>query len=171
MATFYIVFIVSIGLFVVAFLYETWLSLRRLARPQSGREGYVSATWEVTHTLLVFALITLLMTFTQDLVNLASSIFWPAFIAAIALGLRAVVYLYIWYVRRSAVRRNWVDWIFAVSHLVAAVFLVLTAAKALWFISRYHPVANTQFLPIFIPGLVLTAAVCIIPAIVLYRTK
>ena len=171
MAAFYTVFLVSIVLFLAAFLYETWLSFRRLAKPKTGREGYVSATWEVTHTLLVFALITLLMTFTQDLVNLASSIFWPAFLAAIALGLRAVVYLYIFYVRRSAVHRNLVDWIFALSHLVAAVFLVLTAAKALWFIGQYHPVANTQFLPVFIPGLILTMAVCIIPAIVLYRTK
>lgn len=171
MLTFYIVFLVPLLIFVVAFLYETWLSFRRLRDAKAGRLGYVTATWEVTHTLLVFSVITLLMTFTQDLVHLADTLFWPTFVAAIALGLRAVAYLYIFYVRQTTRRANWIDWGFALTHVVAAVFLVLTVAKALWFILQNNPVANTQFFPIFIPGLILVLAVCIVPIITLYRTK
>ena len=50
---------VPIVLFVVAFLYETWLSFRRLrpAAARKQRSGYVDATWEITHTLLVFAVV------------------------------------------------------------------------------------------------------------------
>jgi hypothetical protein len=171
MLTFYVVFLVPLLIFVVAFLYETWLSFKRLNNPKNGRAGYVTATWEVTHTLLVFSLIMLLMTFTQDLVRLADALFWPAFIAAGALGLRAVGYLYIFYVRSATKHANWIDWSFAVTHVVAAAFLVLTVVKALWFIWQNDPVANTQFFPAFIPGLILVLAVCIVPIATLYRTK
>ncbi len=171
MLTFYLVFLIPLLIFVVAFLYETWLSFKRLKDPRKGRAGYVTATWEVTHTLLVFSVVTLLMTFTQDLVRLASALFWPTFIAAIALGLRAVAYLYIFYVRSGTKRANWIDWGFALTHVVAAVFLVLTVVKALWFIVQHNPTANTQFFPIFVPGLILVLAVCIVPIATLYRTK
>lgn len=171
MFTFYVVFLIPVIVYVLAFLYETWLSFRRLKDPRAGRSSYVTATWEVTHTLLVFAVVTLLMTFTQDLVRLASALFWPTFIAAIALGLRAVGYLYIFYVRPKVGKASWIDWGFALTHVVAALFLVVTVAKALWFITREHPIANTQFFPIFIPGLLLVLAVCSIPIAILYRTK
>lgn len=171
MLTFYIVFLVPLLIFVTAFLYETWLSFKRLKNPQKGRTGYVTATWEVTHTLLVFSVVTLVMTFTQDLVRLASVLFWPVFIAAVALGLRAVAYLYIFYVRTTTKRANWIDWGFALTHVVAALFLVLAVVKGLWFIWQNNPVANTQFFPVFIPGLLLVLAVCIVPLVTLYRTK
>ncbi len=171
MFTFYLVFLLPVLVYMVAFLYETWLSFKRLKNPKAGRASYVTATWEVTHTLLVFAVVTLLMTFTQDLVRLASTLFWPTFIAAIALGLRAIGYLYIFYVRPRMSQANWVDWSFALTHVVAALFLAVTVVKALWFIGQQHPIANTQFFPIFIPGLLLVLAVCIVPIAVLYRTK
>ncbi len=171
MFTFYLVFLLPVFVYVMAFLYETWLSFRRLKDPGAGRASYVTATWEVTHTLLVFAVVTLLMTFTQDLVRLASTLFWPTFIAVIALGLRAVGYLYIFYVRPKVSRASWIDWGFALTHVVAALFLVVTVVKALWFIAQQHPIANTQFFPIFIPGVILVFAVCAIPIITLYRTK
>ncbi|MCA9327042.1 hypothetical protein KDA14_00775 [Candidatus Saccharibacteria bacterium] len=171
MLTFYIVFLTPVLLFVLAFLYETWLSFARLKNPSSGKGGYVNATWEVTHTLLVFSVVMLLMTFTQDLVRLADVLFWPTFIAAIALGLRAVAYIYIFYVRHNVKRAGIVDWFFALTHVVAAALLVTVVIKALWFIWQNNPTANTQFFPIFIPGLILVLLVCIAPIMSLYRAK
>lgn len=171
MTTFYIIFLVPVLLFVAAFLYETWLSFVRLNNPRKGRAGYVGATWEVTHTLLVFSVVMLIMTFTQDLVNLADKLFWTTFIAAIALGLRAVLYLYIFYGRANQTKINWLDWLFAFLHVIAAGFLVVTVVNALLYIWQENPVANTQFFPVFIPGLALVIAVCIIPMISLYKTK
>lgn len=171
MTTFYIVFLVPLILYVCAFLYETWLSFARLRSGNKGRGSYVAATWEITHTLLVFVVVTLMMTFTRDIVDLGNAIFWPTFIAAIALGLRAIAYLYIFYIRPTGKGTGWTDWGFALSHLVAAVFLVIAMAKALWFIWQNNPTPNTEFYPVFIPGLILVVAICALPMIVLYRSK
>lgn len=168
---FYVLFLVPLVLFVSAFLYETWLSFARLKDPKKGRASYVSATWETTHTLLVFTVVMLLMTFTQVLDDLAAAIFWPTFIAAVFLGLRAVAYIYIFYVRKETKRVNWIDWFFAFTHVGAAVFLVITVLKALWFILQENPPANTQFFPLFIPGLMLVLILTALPLLSIYRTK
>lgn len=168
---FYILFLVPLVLFVSAFLYETWLSFVRLKNPAKGRAGYVTATWETTHTLLVFTVVMLLMTFTQALDQLAAAIFWPTFIAAVFLGLRAVAYIYIFYVRKETKRTNWIDWFFAFTHVGAALFLVLTVIKALLFIWQENPAANTQFFPVFIPGLILVLAITALPLLSIYRTR
>lgn len=169
---FYILFLVPLLLFVSAFLYETWLSMVRLRNPKKGRAGYVTATWEVTHTLLVFTVVMLLMTFTQALDKLAADIFWPTFIAAVFLGLRAVAYIYIFYVRKKQpVKGNLIDWSFMFTHVFAALFLVVTVLKALWFIIQQNPPANTQFFPLFVPGLILVLALCALPLLSIYRVK
>lgn len=167
-----ILFIVPVLLFVVAFLFETYLSFRRILQPRKAdRSGYVSATWEVTHTLLVFAVVMLVMLFTKTVDALAAAIFTSTFLAASALAVRSASYTYIFYVRTSASKLSWIDWVFALSHVVAAPFLVVTVVKALWYLYKENPPVNTQFLPFFIPGLVLVLAVCAIPLLMLYTTK
>lgn len=164
-----ILFLIPTLLFVIAFLYETYLSIRRLfGKP--GRSNYLSATWEVSHTLLVFAVVMLIMLFTQVLDDLASAIFMSTFLAAAALAIRAACYLYIFYVRRVS-KITLVDWVFAFSHLAAAVLLVITVLQALWFLYTTNPPVNSQFLPYFLPGLALVLLVCALPVVVLYRTK
>lgn len=164
-------FVIPTLIFVVAFLYETFLAFRRVLRPVAdARRGYITATWEVTHTLLVFAVIMLVMLFTQALDRLADALFLSTFLAATALGVRAAAYLYIFYVRRTNALQ-WVDWLFALSHLVAAFFLVVTVVKALWFVYSERPPVNEQFIPFFIPGLVVVLALCSVPALVLYRAR
>lgn len=165
-----LLFLVPTLLFVVAFLYETFLSFKRLQNPRAGKSGYVHATWEVTNTLLVFAVVMLIMLFTKSIVGLASAIFISTFLAACALVVRAIAYTYIFYVRRST-KTSWIDWVFALSHVVAALCLVVTVLKALWFIYIENPPVNSQFLPYYLPGLVLVLAICIVPMIALYRAK
>ena len=137
---FYILFLVPLLIFVSAFLYETWLSFVRLRNPAKGRSSYVTATWETTHTLLVFTVVMLLMTFTQALDQLAAAIFWPTFIAAVFLGLRAVAYIYIFYVRKTTAKANWIDWFFAFTHIGAALFSSNHRIKS---IVVYHPRKST----------------------------
>lgn len=165
-----ILFLVPTALFVVAFLYETYLSFIRLKQPKASKEAYVSATWEVTHTLLVFAVVMLLMLFTKSIDGLASAIFISTFLAALALVTRSICYLQIFYVRKTQ-KINWVDWIFAFSHVVAALFLVVTVLKALIFLYQNKPDVNEQFIPFFIPGLILVLGICIVPMLMLYRTR
>lgn len=170
MITALMLIVVPTLLFVLAFLYETYLSFRRLKQPKAGRESYVSATWEITHTLLIFAVVMLVMLFTKNLDGLASTIFMSTFLAAAALIIRSITYIYIFYSGRKN-KINWIDWIFAASHVFAALFLVITVAKALWYLFQNNPPVNSQFFPYFLPGLVVILAVCLVPVLFLYRTK
>lgn len=163
-------FAVPTLLFVLAFLYETFVSFRRLRQPKRGRASYLSATWEVTHTLLVFAIVMLVMMFTKSIDQLSSAIFTAVFVAATALGIRAVLYIYIFYARRAQ-KITWVDWIFAFSHVAAAMALVVVVVQALWFVYQNNPPVNSQFLPFFLPGLALVVAICILPMLFLYKTR
>lgn len=170
MITALVLFLIPTLVFVIAFLYETYLSFLRLKKPMAGKSGYLSATWEVTHTLLVFAVVMLIMMFTKSLDDLAAAIFTSTLWAALALAVRAIFYIYIFSARSSA-KTSWVDWGFALSHVVAALLLVITVLKAVIYVVSERPEANTQFVPFFIPGLVLVLGVCAIPILTLYRVK
>lgn len=163
-------FLIPTLLFVIGFLYETYLSFVRLKNPKAGKSGYLSATWEVTHTLLVFAVVMLLMMYTQVIDEISTAIFTATFIAAVALGLRAFFYIYIFYVRTST-KTSWIDWAFAFTHVVAALFLVIVVLQSVWYVVRNNPPVNSQFLPYFIPGLLVVLVLCIIPIVTLYKTK
>lgn len=165
-----ILFLIPTLLFVLAFLYETYLSFRRLQNPKAGKSGYLSATWEVTHTLLVFAVVMLIMMYTQAIEGLSSAIFTATFLAAVALGLRAFFYIYIFYVR-TGTKTTWIDWAFALTHVVAALLLVVVVLQAVWYVVKNNPPVNSQFLPYFIPGLVVVLLLCIVPILTLYKTK
>lgn len=165
-----ILFLIPTLLFVVAFLYETYLSFKRLKNPKAGKSGYVAATWEVTHTLLVAAVVMLVMMFTTAIEGLANAIFVATFAAAIVLGVRAVLYIYIFYVRKTN-KTSWIDWTFAVSHILAAVLLVVVVLQSLLFLYQNKPTPNNEFLPFFIPGIIFVIALCIVPIFTLYKTK
>jgi len=165
----YIMFLTPVLLFVLAFLYETYMSFARLYKKKV-RSGYLKSTWEFTHTLLVFAVVMIIMLCTQVLDKLADALFLSTFLAAVALGVRAALYIYIFYVQRKPTR-SVVDWVFAWSHVIAALLLVVTVIKAVWFLYKNNPPLNTQFLPYFLPGLVLVLGVTILPILAIYRTK
>lgn len=170
MISVYLLIYIPILLFVLAFLMETWLSLVRLKNPKSSRGSYVEATWEVTNTLLVFGVVMLVMLFTKSIELIADKIFVSTLLAGGALLIRAVCYVYIFYVR-SPQKTDWVDWLFALSHVAAAGFLVITVIQATWLLIQEQPEANLQFLPYFWPGLILVLTVCALPMLKLYRTK
>lgn len=163
----YLLIYVPILLFVLAFLYETYLSFARLFNKTKGRKGYVEATWEVTHTLLVFGVVMMLMLFTGVIDKISDAIFVPTFLAAVALGLRGICYIYLFYISESK-KRTWVDWLFAISHVVAALLLVVVVALFTWFLYSTNPAANTQFVAPFTIGLVFLLAVIGLPLTYLY---
>ncbi|MDQ5982680.1 MAG: hypothetical protein QG549_677 [Patescibacteria group bacterium] len=158
---------VPILLFVLAFLYETYLSFARLFNKKKGRGGYVEVTWEVTHTLLVFGVVMMLMLYTGVIDKISDVIFLPAFLAAVALGVRGICYIYVFYISNEK-RRTWVDWLFAISHVVAALLLVVVVGLYTWFLYTTQPVANTQFVAPFTVGLIVILAVTALPLSYLY---
>ncbi len=166
----YLLIYLPILLFVLAFLYETYLSIARLANPNLPTRGYVDATWEVTNTLLVFGVVMLIMLFTQSLDVIASTIFMSTLLAGAALLVRAICYIYIFYIRTTN-KIGFVDWLFVFSHLFAAVMLVITVIRATILLFTKHPTANLQFIPYFIPGLLFVLAICALPMLRLYKTR
>jgi cytochrome bd-type quinol oxidase subunit 2 len=167
----YALIYLPIVLFVAAFLYETFLSFMRIKYPKKNIYTYVDATWEITNTLLVFGVVMLIMLFTQSLDVLAPMIFLSTLLAGLALIIRAACYIYIFYVKNDPRSIGVVDWLFALSHVVAALLLVVTVIQATLFLFTKHPVANDQFVPYFIPGLVVVMGLCIVPIARLYRTR
>lgn len=167
MITALLLFLVPTLLFVLAFLAETYFSFKRINSPKDAKDSYVAATWEVTHTLLVFAVVMLFMMFTSVIDKLAALLFVSAFVALLALTLRAVLYIYIFYGRKKR-RSVALDWLFALTHVFAALSLVVVVLQAVDFILRTKPAVNTQFFPYVIPGLLGIIALCIIPFTFLY---
>lgn len=168
MIAIYALIYVPILLFVLGFLYETYLSFKRLN--SKSNHAYVDATWEVTHTLLVFGLVMLLMLYTQAIDKLSDVLFLPAFLAAIALGVRGASYIYIFYVKKSK-NISLVDHVFAWSHIAAALLLVFAVVRFSWYLFTENPPVNDQFVAPFLVGLVFIFGLCALPLLKLYSSK
>jgi cytochrome bd-type quinol oxidase subunit 2 len=166
----YLLIYVPILLFVSGFLYETYLSFARIAKKGKGRKTYLSTTWEVTHTLLIFGVVMMLMLFTKHIDVIANAIFIPTFIAMTALFVRGLCYVYIFYISKHT-KTGIADWIFAFSHVVAALFLVIVVALFTYTLATHTFVANTQFIPPFLVGLGGILLVCAAPLAALYLQK
>lgn len=159
-------------LFLAAFAVEAYMSFRRLRviKPDS---PYMLHTWETSHTFLVVSVACFVAFFSNNLRELADAAFYGLFLAALFAGVRAVTYLYIFYIRDPAKRttRNVVDWVYAVCHLgmAAGVVLLLVQLLPVLFDTDLDP--NTQFLPWMWPGLILVLVICLMPLLSLYRGK
>ncbi len=167
----YVLIYLPIALFVLAFLYETYLSFARLRSTKAGRAGYVDTTWETTHTLLVFGVVMMLMLHTQTIDALSSAIFTATFWAAVALGVRGAAYIYIFYIRDEKAKTNWVDGVFALTHIVSAALLVTVVLQATLYFIAEHPPVNTHFIPAFLPGLALVLIIGALPLARIYLGK
>lgn len=166
----YLLIYVPILLFVAGFLYETYLSFARIAKKGKGRKAYLSTTWEVTHTLLIFGVVMMLMLFTKHIDTIANAIFIPTFIAMTALFLRGLCYIYIFHITKRT-KIGITDWIFALSHVVAALFLVVVVLLFTYTLATNTFTANTQFVPPFLVGLGGILLVCAAPLGALYLQK
>lgn len=164
-----VLFLIPTLIYLVFFLFETYLSVKRLFSKDS-RTYYVQITWEVTHTFLVIGLVMLFIFYSRSLNVLAGYIFIYAFMAGLFLLIRGILYSYIFYVHKKT-NINILDYLFSLMHILAAFFLVILIVRVIDFVNKYHPVANTQFIPYFIPGLVLTTALIIVPLLMIYKIK
>lgn len=164
-----ILFLIPISIYVVLFIYETYLAYKKAVRKDHKR-NYVEVTWEMTHTLLIIGLILLFVIYSSSLNSIATAIFAPAFLAGLFLFIRGTLYSYIFYVSKKAYSKI-VDWTFFLVHVISLVFLALVAVDVINFVINNHPVANNNFMPYFIPGEIITLALILGPMYYLYRIK
>ena len=170
MLTVYLLIYIPILLFVVAFLVETYFSIARLFNKKLAGSGYVDATWEVTNTLLIFGVVMLMMLFTSSIDQISKAIFVPTMLAGLFLIARAACYIYIFYIKTSR-KIGAVDWVFAATHVLAALCLVVTVLQATILLVTKQPAANQQFVPYFLPGLAFVLAICSLPLVTLYSKR
>lgn len=164
--------LVPLLLFVLGFATEAFISFRRLRNPKKVGP-YMDATWEVTHTFLVVAVAMFVSLFSNNLRDIADAVFVGIFTAAAFVGVRGLLYVYLFYVRAPRDRAvvSWLDWVFACSHLgiLLGVGILLVQLVPKLFSINLEP--NTTFYPMMWPGLLLVLALCVPPIVSLYRTK
>ena len=157
---------VPLALYGLAFSYETYVAFRRL-----GNHGpYVNVTWEITHTLLVLALTNFTWLWSDAMVAVGQAAYWGLIIATAAFVLRAILYLYLFYVSPK-VAHAVADWLFAVCHLVmlSGLAYAVVAAKRVLMTQNYA--VNEQLIPYMLPALVAVVVICAVPVWQSYRRR
>lgn len=168
----YVFVLVPLVLYLIAIIYETFYSFKRLTHVKIGGD-YLSATWEITHTLLILAVVYFITMFSLSLRLVASAVFISLFVVIFTFIIRGILYMYIFYIRTplQQKKRNWVDWLFALTNVViiaALGVMIIEAVSSLW---GKQIITNSDFIIWMLPGLVLVLAFCSIPVYQLYKTK
>jgi len=160
------IIILPLVLYLGLFGIEVTWSVRRLFRPLSSR--YFDATWEITHTLLIFAVNAFLWLYSTIVVTVAYEVAPFLLCAVVAFMLRTVFYLTEQYVKAQQKRIMEIG--FAISSVVALIFVVAVVGVAVATIGNDLPQPNTHVLPYVWPGLIFSIACCALPVWRLYRT-
>lgn len=170
----YLIILTPLIAYLAAFSYETVLSCARLSRSyqRSHRyQGYAHATWEITHTLLIFSFTGFFVLFSPLAEQLSERAYVPLFLAGALFAIRGVIYLYMFYVVDDKKTRPFWDWLFALSHvslLAALVWAVFTVVKL---VIDVPTTPLVELLPIVAPPIVLVLIISAIPLLRLYFTS
>lgn len=160
--------------YVPLFLYETYMSFNRLKAPAKKHGGYLNVTWEVTHTLLIIGVNYFIWLYADIISEVGKAVYWGLIVAGAGFIVRAIYYLYLFYVLEPAKRKRTPmvsDYIFALSHVVTLFGLVYTIVRTLIVLFTNDFSVNTQFVPYLWPGLILTFGLCALPMVSVYKTK
>lgn len=148
---------------VAAFGYETWLAL---GRSESGDfhkgEAYMHASWEITHTLLVYAFTVFLISHADALSVLDRTLFLPVSAFMITLMVRGCLYMYLFYGEHIKHQQLWHN-VFAITYVVSMVTIIAGAVGVLLTLVTFRVTPNTDHLPLITAGFFLTSFVCVLP--------
>jgi len=172
-ALLYSLILIPLLFYVVVFGFETIASIKRVLNGSFNREtAFVHATWEVTHTILVYAVVMFIISHADLLPLIATTIFLPVVILMMALILRGTLYIYLYYgnTKISKISKIWHS-LFALTYVVnLSAALWLTIAVTYEIITR-HFTPSTDNVGLIAFGLVPVAIFCAVPLLILYRTK
>lgn len=163
--------IVPLLVYIPMFFVETYISLRRIGKPLDKGGEYLHATWEVTHTFLILTVNYFMWLYSSAIVDVGKAIFIPLMVLGAAFIIRAILYTYLFYIKKSVKPKVLIDWLFALCHLImlVAVAWVAIGAIQVLFAGSYEP--NHILLPLLYPGLVLMIPLVALPLYFLYKTK
>ncbi|MEP7205235.1 MAG: hypothetical protein ABI716_03525 [Candidatus Saccharibacteria bacterium] len=172
-ALLYCLILAPLLFYVSVFGFETFLSVKRVFSGSFDQgTAFVHATWEITHTILIYAVVMFMVSHAELLPIIATTIFLPVVILMIALISRGTLYLYLFYgeVHVSSIGRLW-HGLFSLTHLInLAAALWLTIAVSYEIITR-HFIPSTDDIGLVASGLIPVALLCAVPLYHLYRTN
>lgn len=163
--------LIPIMAYLPMFLYELYIAFRRIGKPMDKGGEYLHATWEVTHTFLVLSLNYFMWLYSSAIVEVSKAVFLPLLLFGVMFIVRAVLYLYLFYIKTSKRANLLLDWTFAICHVVmfASVAYVGVVTTQILLGGDFEP--NHILLPLIIPGLFLMIPLIAVPLYFLYQTK
>lgn len=163
--------IIPLIIYIPMFLVEVFIAFRRIGKPLDKGGEYLHATWEVTHTLLILSLNYFMWLYSSAVVDVAQVVFVPLIIFGGVFIVRAILYTYLFYIKSIKKPSLFMDWLFAICHIVMLVSIVLVTigAASILFAGNYEP--NHILLPLLYPGLFLMIPLIALPIYFLYSTR
>ncbi len=170
-ALLYALILIPVVCWLTAFGYETWIALGRAdSADYSLGVPYVHASWEITHTLLVYAFTIFIISHADALPLLDRTLFLPVCVFMVSLIVRGCLYLYLFYGDIKHPKMIWHN-LFAISHIIMLVAIILGALGTFFTLRLYSFSPNTDNLVIVAIGFVLTSALCFLPIYTAYQHK
>lgn len=153
------------------FLVEVYIAFRRIGKPLDKGGEYLHATWEVTHTFLILGVNYFMWLYSSAVVDVARAVFLPLISFGAVFIIRAVLYIYLFYVKKSNKPNIVVDWLFAVCHVAMIACIAIVALETLRILLSGNYESNAILLPLLYPGLFLMVPLTIVPLYFLYKTR
>lgn len=163
--------VIPILAYIPMFLVEAYISLRRIGKPLDKGGEYLHATWESTHTLLILGINYFMWLYSSAIVDVANSVFIPLISFGAAFIIRAILYLYLFYIKKPTKPYLLVDWIFAICHMVMLICITWIAIATIDILRNSNYKSNDILLPLLYPGLALTIPLISAPIYFLYKTR
>lgn len=152
-------------------LFEMYIAFRRIGKPLDGGGEYLHATWEVTHTFLILSVNYFMWLYSSAIVPVGQAVFVPLLLFGAVFIVRAIVYVYLFYIKADARPNLLADWLFALCHVVMVVCVAIIgiATTVVLLGGSYQP--NHILLPLITPGLLLMIPLISVPLYFLYKTR
>ena len=163
--------LIPLAAYVPMFLYELYISFRRIGKPLDRGGEYLHATWESTHTFLILSVNYFMWLYSSAILETGKAVFLPLIIFGVVFIARAILYIYLFYVKSTERPNILADWIFALCHIVMIVCVLYIGiiTSVILFGNNYQP--NHILLPLLYPGLFLLIPLISVPLFFLYKTK
>jgi hypothetical protein len=163
--------LVPLIVYIPMFAIEVYISFRRIGKPLDNGGEYLHATWEVTHTFLILSLNYFMWLYSSAIVDVAKSVFIPLIIFGGIFIVRAILYTYLFYIKSTKKPNVFIDWSFALCHILMLITIILVAIGAAGTLLNGNYESNHVLLPLLYPGLFLMIPLIALPLYFLYRTS
>lgn len=163
--------IIPLLAYIPMFLVETYISFRRIGKPLDKGGEYLHATWETTHTFLILSVNYFMWLYSSAIIEVGRAVFVPLMLFGGVFIVRAILYVQLFYIKKSDKPSLIVDWLFAICHIIMLVCISYVAIATIQVLFAGDYIANDILLPLLYPGLFLMAPLIVVPIYFLYKTK